>query len=532
MGKVQDTLSRIARRTRNSETPAIALIVPSQQKATKHSFPTTRAAVAHWLDAQSHASSENRIVALTRALKHSNRLHNSASERLKICSLFSPVVQAEISAVYEQFVGADIPYDNNTRNAFDTATTLLQELSYGYKIALVDVLLRRSKLNRLDRVQCIYLAMRYLGECGLRYSQSYMPWPEKFWRDINTLYWLAEKENALDVTIGTATAKAEGFPTTIGNLYATLATFTLSNTDHLRSVAMEELISLLTEYSNHISLSAATTDTASSNLYSVAINSRNPPAAHRYCVYTAEDQVRYLDLAALCEALQNAEQTLLTRLQVQKIIHIWSHRTKRSHARAISNLATTTVNGLKDVHALFRQRQASNAEVSGVENWTLVNRSSNGLCLRGNTRNNHQLQLGELVGCCISESDRRCYDPGVIRWIRNNDQDDLQIGIELIGSNVKAVLCEKSTQPADVAEPKLEALTFDLGTQGFQTTLILLPANRYRLGDILNLYLNHNSEETSSFKLTESIGYEGQFDCFRIDTATLSQPLTRTALFT
>ncbi len=548
MGKVQDTINRIARRRTHNATPAIALIVPSQQKPTKQSFPTTYAEVANWLTEQTSASLQAQITGLTRALQHSNRLQNNAAERLKIAGLFASQVNAVKPFIDDQYVGADLPYSNDARNAFESATTLLQELSYSYKIALVDVLLRRSKLHRLDRIHALYFAMRSLAECSLRFSQSYLPWPDKYWRDINTLYWLAEKESAVDEIVSAATAKDNFYPATIRTLYATLAMFHLSNNDHLPASLMEQLLYTLAQHATHLPFDSELPDTPGNSLYSVAINSANPPAAHRYCNYATEDEIRYLHLQPICEALLSAENTqennqpFLSRAQLQKILFIWSRQTSRSTARAISNAAVATQTGLKDIHALYRQHESALEQHAAPTRWTLVNRSNSGFCLRGNTRDNHQLQVGELIACIVPDSTAlnrpesirldskdapNSLHTGVIRWIKNLQQDDLQIGIELIGTDVQPVLGEKRTSTERSYEPRFEALTFDIGSDGFTTTLIVLPVDRFRLGDVLKIYPSLNSDICSAFKLTEAISFDGRFDCFRITAVSTKSHNTR-----
>lgn len=524
MGKVQDTISRIARRHKPNATPPIALIVPSQQPPTKQSFPTSYGAVANWLAKQSTAGQQTQIIGLTRALQHSNRLQNDAAERLKITALFATQVNAVKPMLNRQYIGADLPYTSDAQNAFESAATLLQELSYGYKIVLIDVLLRRSNLHRLDRIHALYFAMQSMAECGLRYSQSYLPWPEKYWRDINTLYWFAEKENAIDETVGPATGKDNLFPATIRTLYATIAMFHLSNNDHLPANLMEQLLARLSQQTHLLPVDHQAPEAVNSSLYSVAINSANPPAEHRYCNYATEDQIRYLQLQPICDSLLNmpAEQSsddhTLSRTQLQKILFIWSKKTKRRSARAISNVPVTVETGLKDIYALYQQ-QSSRQPITGQTQWTLINRSDNGFCLRGSTRDNHRLQIGQLITSNIPETglEFRYLHTGIIRWIKNNQQDDLQIGVELVGTNVQPVLGEKVTQSSRSYEPRFEALTCEIGTEGFSTTLLLLPAGQYRLGDVLKVYPSAQSDICSRFKLSETISLDGRFDCFRIN---------------
>jgi len=401
MGKVQDTISRIAKRHRANATQSIALIVPTQQQPTEQSFPTSYTAVAEWLATQAAAPYQTQLIGLTRALQHSNRLKNSATERLKITTLLETQVNAMAGRLKTQFINSDLPYSNAENQAFESYTTLLAELAYGYKIALIDALLRRSGLHRLDRIHATYFAMRHLAEYGLRYSQSYLKWPARCWRDINTLYWLAEQEGAVDDTVKRAASENNIFAPTIRELYTSIAMFHLSRGDQLNALHMDKLIEELSANAAKVSVHKVQPSTDVSMLYSVAINSAGAPALNRYCNYANEDQIRYLDLSPVADTLKKNQSPRtneyeLSRLQRQKIIHIWSHQRQRRSPRKITTDPVAIQTGIKDCHALLQSEEFVSQNNSNLR---IINRSEHGLGLRCSNLADNCINIGELIAC-------------------------------------------------------------------------------------------------------------------------------------
>lgn len=518
MGKVQDTINRITRRSRPNATPPNALMVPTQKTPTEKSFPTTSDKVAEWLTAQSTENRQTRLIAIARALQHSNRLSNNAPERLKITILLETHVNAITGNLKQQFIDCELPFGRDSTAAFDTTAMLLQELAYAYKIALVDVLLRRSSLHRVDRVNAIYSAMRYLGECGLCYSQGYRPWPVTYWRDINTLYWLAEKEGANNLSIDNTTDNGTS-STTIRELYIKISIFYLSRSDHLGAAQMDTLFKELNVISKVAAMQKELPTTDSTMLYSVAINSACAPALHRYCNYSEEDQIRYLNLLPAAQTISEHQITgtngsQLTRQQCHKILQIWERKRRRSSQRTICDSLVSVQTGLKDCHAFLLQNQQNSAKTSLT--WRMINRSDSGLRLLGSTAKNQRIRIGEMVVCELTENNSISKRAGIIRWTRIIQPDDIQIGIELLGDSVSAVICEKHGPANKTWEPKLEALRFVITVSGVQNTAVALPGNRFRLGETINIYDSYQGTSAMPFKLTESINLDACFECFRL----------------
>ncbi|MEM7256111.1 MAG: hypothetical protein AAF404_01860 [Pseudomonadota bacterium] len=531
MGKVQDTVNRISRRHRHNAVPAIALTVPTQQLSTKDSFPTSYHEVAAMLVEQTSASYPEQLIGLTRALKQCNRVANTATERLKIVTLFRSQINAVLPTLRQQFINADVPYNDTAALALKCSSTLLQELAYGYKIALVDVLLRRSGLHRLDRAHAIYYAMRYLGECALLCSQSYRRWPQQYWRDINTLYWLAEQEHSAGDTIGAAATEDTAMPPTIARLYATLAMLFLSDNHQLSALQFEQLTAELAQHSSLSEPQKLPADPLAPTTYSVAINAAAAPAPHRYCNYASTDQVRFIDLAAISTALLQPQashpQATLSVRQRRNITTRWGQLQPRRLGRKVSDEKMVACTGLTDCHALLMQPQQHPGIVNKKKTWQLINRSQQGLCLRGQRRIGPQLRIGQL----IVSRDHQCSEPeiyiGVIRWINNQPKAQTAFGIELLGVGGKAVFSEKQSDYPKSWQPTLPALLLEPDNTDNGYTIILNDSN-YQCGYRITVSaVDHSAVEPTdmliTFEVTQAIDYNTGFDCFRLTPVTTGQ---------
>lgn len=536
MGKVQDTISRLGGRRKQRAPAEVALIIPSQQKSTTHSFPTSYSAVSSWLDAQENpgpADSGAPLAAslpgnLLRALQHSNRLQNTPAERLRITDLFRARSHRAIPLLNSQYIGMDLPYGTTGQQAFEQASTLLRELSYGYKIALVDALLGRGKLNRKYRIYAIFHAMRAIGECGLRHSQSYCTWPEKSWRDINTLMLLAENDNATDnvVTIDGNTNQSK--PNTIRQLYCALAAFSVSNSEHLQALQMDALFSSLCNKADAIKLRLTKPD-SSSNIFSVALNSASSPALDDFCRYSDTSEIRFFNLQPIHDVLlasynREPDQTALSRLQLSKLHHTWCQQTGRRIARSARHKSLSTQTGIKEIASSLKSYSKHDRLDNPFQtDWTLVNESSNGIGLQGKSTESYQVSVGQLIAYRAEQlsTDTCVSQVGVIRWIKHCESD-LQIGVETVSDTIQAVLVSKS---GNQHAPQLEALLFTDTLQSGDQHMLIVPPQKFKLGEVIDLH-THGSDYVPQMRLAEKLELNAIAECFALKAASkkLSAP--------
>ena len=530
MVKVQDTISIIGKRAGLRAPPLdIALQVPEQRSATVGSFPTDPELVASYLDQLKATPAESATSELIRALQHSNRLVTTPASRLRIARLFETAVLDELTHLNAGFAGVDLPYSARSATDFENATTLLQELAASYKIILLDVLRRRGKLPRKHRLPVIYQAMRHLSECGLRFSQSYQPWPDKMWRDLNTLYLCAEREQGVDTVL-----RKGNSPQTIRQLYGQCCLFAACSGSHLPSRYQSQLYRLLGKHSDKVVLTA--TRHGNDSEYSVALDSAQPPSIARFSRFKPGQQVRFFDLEPVLAILPVSETTCeedplaqsprnntpieTTASQLRNIV---SSRAERQYARSVKQTVLHTEAGIKEIHASLLPAgnpgpyTANNKTKDYGTQWIVENRSKGGLGLKWSGSGNCRVNVGELIAHCErtnQDNDTNLsWHVGIIRWIHFDGRDKLQCGVETLANYAAAV----TTMHANVRESdtSAESLLLNEHPATSRPTMLLVPKQHYRIGEKINI---QGAGSTRQVKLVENYPVGGNFHCFGFQT--------------
>lgn len=584
MGKVQDTFSRI--RTRSGQAGSgnsapISLLVPTQRAPAASSFPTRPDAVVEWFNALPATRSAATVHHLTRALQHSNRLHNTPSQRLLATHLFAARVQQALPLLDARYLTMDLPLSQDGQQAFDQATLLLQELSFSYKIILLDFLQRRGKLTRKQRVPVIYQAIRCIGECMLRHAQLYRDWPEKSWRDLNTLFILAERDQGLDVGIpepATSTAPvqqtllkttAAGTTDTIRQRYSQLCAFAICNTGQLTAGQIDQLYRSLALHSPRYKLTSERPVGSADNLYSMTLNNANPPSSHQFSLHDDSQDLRYFSTESLVntDLLTNPETASSGErlLNLERQALLWKNATTRNSARSIRHTTLYAETGIKEIYSSISLTQTDSGPTTlGYSNsadtestapacqpmnsaewlsyqpatelgsvWTMKNHSQSGMCLLWTGQGSCRLMIGGLLGHCMMHkpSGQLRWLVGIVRWIAQG-KEGLSCGVEFISSDATAVtlqtIIHKLPQPAQggihqIDNPSAEGLV--LKNNDSDRRLLLLATDKpYKIGQTLRLQENGT---TSVTRLAQKINYSKGVQCFALQELTTETPLAK-----
>ena len=536
MGKVQDTISRIGRRSTTRAHVDIALQVPEQRPATADSFATDPEQVSRYI--KNLAARENGAskADLVRALQHSNRLQNTPAARLQIARLFEPAVRRSVTDLTAGFSGVELPYPASAVTDFEHATTLLGEMAASYKVILLDVLRRRGHLPRKHRLPVIYQAMKHLSECGFRFSQSHRPWPEKMWRDLNTLYLCAEREQGVDTILHQGNN-----PVTIRQLYCQCCAFACCSGAHLPPHYHTRLYRSLGSHSHIVNLTDSADVHNADTLFSIALDSAHPPCSARFSRYQPGQVVRYFDLGPLFDLLPISETGVeydgtdttapgnpaVDHTFVSQIGKVTNAATlRRRHARSVRQTLLHTEAGIKEIHASLHPASGKaaldNADARNYgTQWIIENRSKGGLGLRWTGQGNCRVNVGELIAHC-EQANRDSHanlhwHVGIVRWIRTDGKDELLCGVETIANYAAAAITSKVTSAQAIDTPSVtEALLLNEHPATNRPPMLLVPKDLYRIGEQLELQISYSRRFV---KLVENFPLAGNFNCFGFQTA-------------
>jgi len=137
--------------------------------------------------------------------------------------------------------------------------------------------------------------------------------------------------------------------------------------------------------------------------------------------------------------------------------------------------------------------------------WRLVNSSDNGYCLCTTADFCSDIRVGELIGMQEKEgADQNYWHIGTVRWIKFDDNDDVQIGIQLLAPNAIAVGIQNEAQQSAKSNYLRALLLPAVKALNIPRTLIT-PTLHYKSGEKIHA-VNHTID--SDFKLTTQL-FEG-----------------------
>ena len=142
--------------------------------------------------------------------------------------------------------------------------------------------------------------------------------------------------------------------------------------------------------------------------------------------------------------------------------------------------------------------------------WAIVNISAGGYCLRWNSDDTSQAQIGELIALQEFDSNNNFeWRIGVIRWMQFTQTDGLEIGVQAISPKViAAATAHRSNQPDEtpfdcLILPGIKALK--------QASSTLLPAHAFKTSDKLIVQLAESELDITLGSVKEHTGSFTQF---------------------
>lgn len=138
-----------------------------------------------------------------------------------------------------------------------------------------------------------------------------------------------------------------------------------------------------------------------------------------------------------------------------------------------------------------------------------VNESAGGYCIRWQGENIPRVKIGELVGV-ESPSDRRKYGLGVIRWMKQLSDQDLDLGLEVISTRCEAADVREATKssPRNRA-PAFKCLVInDTDPSSNATASLVMSAMSLQTG--VDLWLSIGGKE-QMIRLTKLVEFSSAF---------------------
>lgn len=523
---------------------ALNLNIPALQETSVFIAETNPQKIKQSLATLQTASSVEVATYLHGELEILNRQRVPPHHRMQALDSYRPLLMNTVQTLADDYSTSPLPLHDKAKHSVTIVESLLLELGYGYKLALVDLQNQLIKLgtdkNSAHAIQC---AMHAIAEHALVYYQTYAVPPTHIWSDLHQLYFCAAQlgiqyDNiqhaylaAEKIDTGTASAC---LVTSIDNTYKHTLLMSLAEPQHLQQQDIRLIAGYLAHHVSHAQIGAITTLENASGAFIISLDSNSPPIPYSKQKNTPNpvtdvllqtiDLVRTMhqDLGQLQnhhfpsngsipnDANRDDYIQLLTYL-----IKNWGITPKRIFNRTLKKSEMQLVQGITAIHRVSNEKfTASNgndkdllAELNKLQpsstkisNWKTLNISATGISLRRHHTAEKNIRVGGLIGV-KAETDPH-WAIGFVRWANCGTRDRLDIGIQLIAPQAQAAVVNINDTNKD--EPVLLLPTIPAIKQ---ITSIIAPKGTYQPARQLTLTVNNQSQRIMLTKLLEQSHY-------------------------
>jgi len=329
------------------------------------SFPRSPRRVKKWLTELQGSDIGELTRQFYHGLKHSNRLCNEPRLRIELLELMRPTGWLILDNLLARYASLSLPLPDKSRRIFDLHMAILQELAFGYKIALVDAAKGGDEVPARLLLLATERAISNLSEIMLRCAQLYQSLPKSIWSDLHQLYAGMEKLDLQGKVLRDAGPRGTA-KLSVGGAYKRVLVFTLCSPNHLRRGESVLLFNKLEKWVDEVELGSSAPDAQSRRhgaSFGVCLGTNAPPSRLGFVNAPDPAELRAIDLrrllplvdAELTRAPQQESPILddehLQRSTLLCIKASLSLASERKSGRAVRNNKALVETGLKDIHA-------------------------------------------------------------------------------------------------------------------------------------------------------------------------------------
>ncbi|WP_020207756.1 hypothetical protein [Gilvimarinus chinensis] len=314
--------------------------------------PTPKS-VAAWVDALPLTRISFVSALLYSAVPELARLKTDGENHLALIETVRPAVHGSILGLSKTFLNQPIILPEPARKAATVAQALQKHLSNAYSCALRDLL--NSKSSDELRALAIHRAITSLGHLLLRSYQLYAPAMTQVWREINTLYQLAETLSLHTLPVDDPLPHHRGI-NTVEAAFLRICLLASCRPNQLRQVDLYNVYRALETLAPKARLESERNMTAE-GLYSVMLDSAGPPVYRNRLGLYDSDAIRQINTSHLCDelsAITNSADKLrplsLNSALANHILNAWQHTAQRTFDRHAGEGSLDVTVGLSNLH--------------------------------------------------------------------------------------------------------------------------------------------------------------------------------------
>ena len=523
---------------------ALTLSVPASTQALPKGIETKSKQAKAWVESLPLTKTAETARALLEHITTLNRSKMSADERFELLETYRPVVLTLLEELEHVFAYSTLPLPTKQREAFELARGLAAECAIAYKLLIVD---KAGKLIAFGAKKSMPLplhrALQYTGRTLNQAFKTYYPAPAGAWRDLHQLYAFAEEQGLLGEIVEPE-SKAS-----LLDIYCEPILLSLADPYRLMYREADKVLELMVQYRGTVSLSSQRPESIDpAKVFIVALDSDRAPRLMSIAIKDPPGQVlRLLDLTKLVEKLKQRIQALANNRDaanrskashdttdlLARLLKLWGDPPKRQFRRNPSDTGVVLCSGIKAIahFANLSLREDTSAQAAaiqdgstmpllripddpvskalGVEEWTVLNQSANGLRLHREPGGSVGVTVGEAIG--VRFAGGQAWNIGVVRWLNVLENNDLEFGVELIAPSAQPIEIEPTISNNSKVQPALRLPS--MLAEGESETLLTYPDT---FSDLREFELNDGSVRTL-IRATSLIEKTSRFEIFQFN---------------
>ncbi|MBT8127231.1 MAG: hypothetical protein HKP12_04500 [Gammaproteobacteria bacterium] len=323
----------------------LKLHIPEQKKPAKDAFASHPRKLKKWLAELPYSNMGEMTRQLYSALRDLNRQMMPGKHRLEDMEMLREPLRNIFSNLEKHFINRTLPLPEKSQKTVYLYLSLLQEISFGYKIIVYEAANAiDKKIDTKSQNIAILRALRYMSELLLKTSEIYEPYPVGIWYDLHQMYnYAAQKgfHTKLIADVEYIHSKAS-----IEDYYKQVMLFALARPIAMRQSDTVRVYNKLAEWSSLTKLGCEADETRVNRFFCARIKQDCVP--DYLSLEDCEDptQIRTLDTSELVETIRievnasrhNAGQITvgdqISAETLQVLAMAWGVCTKRRFSRA------------------------------------------------------------------------------------------------------------------------------------------------------------------------------------------------------
>lgn len=484
----------------------IGLKLPGRKKPGKGAFSVKSGDLGEWVENLPVGNAGETTKMVFGTLQEVNRQDIPWKDRYRFLEQLRSTVSFIHLSLAKRFIGMSFPLPPRVHRVARLAQALSSEMAMGYKIAIEDML-GSSFFNRDKKALMIMIhrAIHYLSRLLLTNYQTYSPHPGDVWFEIHMLYLHAEHKGVHMVQV--QDRETPQLPeSSIARIYKQILLLALASPYRLRQGEAENVYQALGRWASHVHVIAYDDPGARDALFVIHMDSDQPPDYLSFDNRDCDSELcRLVDTSRLSRVLgdelvftkQRSDSGRLEGHNISpdllgRLILAWGLAPKRQFTRSYKEAGIEVVIGITALHQalaadlgdevmsthlskyqvrsvkttnrattddiwnIFSTEELSDAvrdEFGSAPSikldvithrWQIKNESAGGYRLATQYDSSAKVHVGELLG--LKPKNISKWEIGAVRWIRQIDDIELELGIQILSPEARPVMVKAWSQ--------------------------------------------------------------------------------------